>query len=280
MSCLTPVEFSQGAVISDAKLLDPAISNGTATNLQLTNAKLVGAVQADDAAWESLAAGIEPLLAYVPPKPEDVAKVFKNCSGAPLVSGHFVSTCEDLDDAKTTLEAEIATKSDPARILKELLSGEGLPIVPGTKIPTWTEVLHLIEDATTPAVVAATFQNSEGNALSPNTQLLSKAEIIKLIQSATADDDESSGMHIAGVNWNPDKTRLTISESDGATWPIDFSDFAKATSNQYATNPMPLSGTELPLNVIGARSALLGEPAAFFRVTVNGVTYACPLFAL
>jgi hypothetical protein len=222
--------------------------------------------------------------------PTKLAEIFRDCTGTNLQPNQRVATCEDLDNSEvqiqTNLTAYIDSKVDPAVILANLKSGGGLPLIPGTKVPTWDEFLANLAAATTPAAIAAVFETSTGVPMSPGTRLMNAAEIQAAIELAVClgcgGGGGGSGRSIKSVTWNGTKTTLTITDTDGTTdieWPVDFTAFAKAFALAGST-PATADDSWLPTTIFGNRTALLGNPNAFAQVTISGTNYAVPLYTL
>jgi hypothetical protein len=241
VSCTTP------EIVDGAKVLDPKIIGGEADGLTLDTPVINGLVTADDAAWQSLADGVAPLLPEVPLNTSAVAAVLKDCGGANLVPSQRVASCENLNEAVTETKRYTDQKTDPFAI-------------------------------------SATFKNAEGQPLSPGTSLMSSAQVDAAIKQAICDIigniQNESGQKVIGFNFNPTLTTLTLTVTDGVNttpWPVDFSAFVKNEQIGLGT-PTAQNTDYLPLTIYGGLNVLLGQPYAFISKIVNGTKVLIPTY--
>jgi hypothetical protein len=281
-----PIDFVDGATIKNATILNSEI-----TNSHLTSPSVSGGITADATTLEQLA---DDIAQYLPAPALDanaVAAVFNDCTNNnPLTPGQQLATCAELqaevDKAKFEIEmafemfkATVSNLIKAETILAKLQSCEGLPLTPGTKVATCSEMDHAIADATEPSKIAGVFNNREGNPMSPGTEILSKLEVEEFVDNALA--GVSGGGVISSISWNSATLAITETLSDGGTNTkfANFGDFLRASS---AVNTPPVNTTtgNLPLQVFGSRDALLGKPTMFLPLSIFGVDYALPLYQL
>jgi hypothetical protein len=193
MSC-GPVEFVNGGVLNETKILD-----AEATNLKINQVYLQGGIAADEMTLMQLAALLGPFLdptchphppgchphppgppgppGTPPPPPPPCPEPFKTCAGYPHLPGALIPT-------KDEMEAAIAAAANPAVILANLANAEGLPLAPGVKVPTKGEMEAAIAAAVDPASILGQLLNCEESPIAPGTKLATKGEMEAAIGAA------------------------------------------------------------------------------------------------
>jgi hypothetical protein len=281
-----PVEFVNGATLANATILNSEI-----TNSHLTAPTVSGGISADALTLEQLADDIAPFLPAPALDTSAVAAVFKDCTnGNPLTAGQQIVTCIEfaarLAEVKAEAEAAfelfkqtIENLVKAETILGQLKSCGDLPLTPGTNVPTCDEMTHAIDDATDPSKIAGVFKNREGNPLSPGTIILSKLETEELVDNAISLLSDSG--IISSATWSGSVLTIVETKVDGTTASssVDFNKFLSAVSTTSTPPTSTTTGT-LPLKVYGSRDGLLGAPASFLPVIINGVSYVAPLYQL
>jgi hypothetical protein len=298
MSCGEPIRFIDGATLDNAKLLSPKLFEAESTNTTLN-----GTITLADATAVELAARIDPFLNYPVDLDLFASALHDSTNDLPLVAGTQVVTGAEFEaalagieanlaTAKADLQHELADATDPVVIAGVLQSGAGLKLAPDTRVATYDELNAAIQTATSDVKIAGVFKNKEGNPLSPGTELMSAIEVLQAIElgicQGCGDGSGGSGTTgdgrvISGFAWNAQHTQLVITDKkvDGTNpynWTVNVGDFYAKAPAPSAETPDFTTEDFLPLHVIGGRTSLLGTPAIYAELEVNGVTYLFPGF--
>jgi hypothetical protein len=309
MSNCGQTEFLRGGTLDAPKIIDATIYGGEANDLILDNAELRGSLTLDPDVTLALAQALSPHLT-LPLDADATAGVFKNCDDLPLIPDTKIVTCANLDASltlfKANVEADLATFADdwddkavelenkidealdPTRLVNQLISGNDLPLIPGSKVPLWSEMETYILTATAPTEIAKVFRNSEGLDLAPGTELMSKTEVEELVALKICEGCANGGggggvggMAITSMAFDSLTNTLTIVEADDEnsnTWDAVITGSAPV----FTESPViPDTDTDdhLPTTLVGDRSALLGEPALWLGpFNLNGKYYVIPAF--
>jgi hypothetical protein len=278
------IDFLQGGLLQDARIVDPSVSGGVFIGPELGSPVMKGSVSLDDAALASLLNILNPVIDPTL-DPAEVAAVFQDsASGLPLVPNAGLVTKETLAATVSALKNTINAKTDPAAVAGVLRdSTNNLPLVPDTQVATKNDLEDALDDLKaeieteiTPAEIAGVFNNKDGNPLSPGTKLLSEQEIADQIQLAICG---GGGQGIASIVWDPTSRQLTFTLGDDTTRQVTLTNLVSGNDSYAGTVAAP-AGTDLPTKVAGSRDYLLGKPDNWLRVTVNGAQGVVPWFAV
>jgi hypothetical protein len=295
-----PKSFLQGGVIAGSRIVDPDITGGTSVNQIIQHGKVTGSLEVEETVLIDLAARLSPHLS-AETAPADIAKVFRDCTnGLPLEPAVKIVTCADLEAAmiihkaevgtdlavfKSEWEAAVTLATDPSKIIGTLESGGGLPLAPGTVVPTWAEMMSQIQTAASPSAISSVFKNAEGNDLPPGTRLMSAAEVNQAVKAGICEGcgGASGGASIAGMTWTSLTQTLTIVETDGsAVNSVSVTlDGIQPSFASSASAPAAGNDDYLPLDVFGARESLLGRPNLWLGpVQIGADKYVIPAYKL
>jgi hypothetical protein len=156
------------------------------------------------------------------------------------------------------------------------------PLAPTANVASCANVDEKVAEATSPSKIAAVFKRTDDTNMSPGAKLMTAQEILDAIAKALCEAGVGEGATINRVLWDPNSQTLTIYEARGATLlPPMVVQLTGLTPLMppLAINPMPSVDTMLPLNVYGQRTALLGMPARFLFLSINGTPGWIPWYS-
>lgn len=266
MGTCGPTEFINGGVLKQPEVINPNITGGGATNLGLVNAALTGGVTADDAVLDDLAAGLASRL--------DV-RVYKDCHNSEIGDGDNIATCGDLgqrvSEAVQDLEIKIA-------------AGD---LALSTKLDCDVAALgERITNATDPERIAGVFQRSDGTQMGAGAKLVTLDELLATINAAVTDaaGQFDAGAEVVSLTWNAASNMLTLVESKGGAFlppkSVVIGGLMPAP-NPSASPPSAYTVDDgLPLAMYGSRNVILGAPASYLRMNMNGEDGWIPFYRL
>lgn len=136
-----------------------------------------------------------------------------------------------------------------------------------------------------PATIAAVFNDCTGAAQVPGAQIPTCAEMNAAITAAIG---TITDLHLTGASFNGTTQVLTLTMSDSTTYTADLSELksvvvgAGLTGDGTTATPVkidvtaatavaPTTGTDIPLDIMGGRTMLMGTPVGYISIDTDKV---------
>jgi hypothetical protein len=163
----------------------------------------------------------------------------------------------------------------------------GAEVAPDGRVATCVDLVEKVAEATDPDKIAGVFNRRDGTKFTSGATFLTEQEIKEAINVAVAGVDDEDNDHWYKPNallWDAQTGTLTLTELDQDGAPVTKA--AQITGFAHAFEQVSVPGASaggdesLPLAMHGSRSALLGAPTKYLRVTIQGQAGWVPFYAL